>query len=259
MREFIGEAEPATDEDWRRAAEEQVRAELAGNGIAGVASARAVVGNPIREILAATREVQADLLVVGASGDSGKRVLGTTAVRCVRKAPTRVLVVPTGSEGRFQRTLACVDFSGLSPVVMTQAARMGHLDRGEVTAIHCYQMPWNQARWGPPPRNAVELEERFREELRRRYESSLLPHAYGHPVALHARSHGNYGDGIVEHARFIGADLVVLGTTGRTALATMLLGTTAEKVMRDVGCAVLAVKLPDAGPGAGERGGVWGG
>jgi len=252
MREFIGEAEPAPDEGWRRAAEEQVRAELAGNGIEGVASARAVVGNPIREILAATRAVEADLLVVGASGASGKRMLGTTAVRCVRKAPTKVLVVPTGSDGRFLRTLACVDFSPLSPVVMMQAARMGHLDGGEVSAVHCYQMPWNQARWGPPPRNAVELEERFRMELRRRYESVLLPHAHGHRVALHARSHGNYGEGIVEYARLIGADLVVLGTTGRTALATMLLGTTAEKVMRDVGCAVLAVKLPGEGSGVGE-------
>ena len=257
LKQVMGAASPAVDEDLTRDAESQVRALLEEEEIETAVSVRVVRGNPIQQIVATIEEVKADLLVVGASGASGKRTFGSTAVRCVRKAPTKVLVVPAGSDGPFSKTLACVDFSALSPMVMMQAARVGHLDGSEVTAIHCYQMPWDQARWGPSPGNDLELEEDFRRVLQGRFEHELLPHAHGHPVQLHARPHGNFGDGIVEYAKFTGSDLVVLGTSGRTALAYMLLGTTAEKVMRSVGCAVLAVKVPGEGlglPEAGETG-----
>ena len=52
----------------------------------------------------------------------------------------------------------------------------------------------------------------------------------------------SYSEGIVRHAADSGTSLVALGTTGRSGIAYLLLGTTAEKVIREVGCAVLAVK-----------------
>jgi hypothetical protein len=45
----------------------------------------------------------------------------------------------------------------------------------------------------------------------------------------------------VQYAQGVGADLIVLGTRGRTNLRDLLLGSTAEKVLRDSVCSVLAV------------------
>jgi universal stress protein A len=47
---------------------------------------------------------------------------------------------------------------------------------------------------------------------------------------------------IVRHAREIDADLVVIGTHGRSGLAHVLLGSTAEKVVRKSPCPVLTVR-----------------
>lgn len=50
---------------------------------------------------------------------------------------------------------------------------------------------------------------------------------------------------IVRYAREHDADLIVIGTHGRGAIAHMLMGSTAEKVVRKASCPVLTVR-PDA-------------
>jgi nucleotide-binding universal stress UspA family protein len=49
---------------------------------------------------------------------------------------------------------------------------------------------------------------------------------------------------IVEVAREIGADVIVMGTHGRGALGKLLLGNVAEKVLRTATCPVLTVRGP---------------
>ena len=51
---------------------------------------------------------------------------------------------------------------------------------------------------------------------------------------------------IVRFARDAAADLIVMGTHGRTGLERLLLGSVAEKVLRDARCSVMVVKLPRA-------------
>ena len=50
---------------------------------------------------------------------------------------------------------------------------------------------------------------------------------------------------IVEHAQEIGADLIVMGTHGRTGIAHFLLGSTAERVVRASRIPVCTVRLPE--------------
>jgi nucleotide-binding universal stress UspA family protein len=53
---------------------------------------------------------------------------------------------------------------------------------------------------------------------------------------------------IVQHARDSGIDLIVMGTHGRTGTERLLVGSVAEKVMRESRCSVLVVKLPKGAP-----------
>lgn len=50
---------------------------------------------------------------------------------------------------------------------------------------------------------------------------------------------------IVQTAATLGADLVVVGTEGRTGIARMALGSVAESVVRHAGCPVLVVRPKD--------------
>ena len=47
---------------------------------------------------------------------------------------------------------------------------------------------------------------------------------------------------IVDTAKRSGADMIVLGTHGRTGLTHMLIGSVTEKIVRTAGCPVLAVR-----------------
>lgn len=53
---------------------------------------------------------------------------------------------------------------------------------------------------------------------------------------------------IVRYAKDAGIDLIVMGTHGRTGLERLLMGSVAEKVMREAPCSVLVVKLPKGIP-----------
>ena len=52
-------------------------------------------------------------------------------------------------------------------------------------------------------------------------------------------------DGIVQFIGDSDADLVVVGTRGRTGMKAILLGTVAERIVRESPCSVLAVKPED--------------
>ncbi|MBL8797556.1 MAG: universal stress protein [Planctomycetia bacterium] len=50
----------------------------------------------------------------------------------------------------------------------------------------------------------------------------------------------------------IGADVIVMGTHGRTGLGRLLMGSVAEQVVRKATCPVLTVKAPHAAPPAAQ-------
>lgn len=57
---------------------------------------------------------------------------------------------------------------------------------------------------------------------------------------------GGVGDIIVDAARIAGAELIVMGTHGRTGVKRLLLGSVAEHVVRHAGCPVVTVRAaPD--------------
>jgi nucleotide-binding universal stress UspA family protein len=60
----------------------------------------------------------------------------------------------------------------------------------------------------------------------------------------HTFLEGDPATEIVRYATEAGVDLIVLGTHGRSGLERLLMGSVAEKVLRDAPCSVLVVKLP---------------
>lgn len=61
------------------------------------------------------------------------------------------------------------------------------------------------------------------------------------PLERHVVS-GRPADEILAEADRIGADMIVMGTHGLTGVARVLLGSTAEKVVRHANCTVVSVK-----------------
>jgi universal stress protein A len=60
----------------------------------------------------------------------------------------------------------------------------------------------------------------------------------------HHLVHGAPAEAITQFAESVGADLIVIGTHGRTGLNRMLMGSVAEAVVRHATCPVLSYKAP---------------
>lgn len=204
------------------------------------------VGAPAHELLARVREVSAGLLVLGAHGETDvERGVGTLATACVRSSPCETLLVQERHTGPLRTIVACVDFSPLSERVIEDALGLAALDGGRAEVVHVFYGPWHRLHYrAPTPEASPKFQQQYRNVLAARLEAlaaGVARRLGQDPPECRLRESQSHGRGLVEHARERGADLLVLGTWGRTSLRHVLLGSTAERVLREATCSVLAI------------------
>jgi nucleotide-binding universal stress UspA family protein len=205
------------------------------------------INNRLVGILDQARRHKADLLVMGAFGDQPPDVgFGTVATACVRKSMTDVLLARDTHAGPFTRVVAAVDFSDTSARALARAALVAARDGAELHVLHVFAAPWRQLHYRAPTLLVQPHEQKqYRDALERRLSefirsiTDLHPGLRVHPVCFDSSGHRS---GIVEYAASVSADLIALGTRGRTNLRDILLGSTAEKALDESSCSVLAVK-----------------
>jgi universal stress protein E len=206
------------------------------------------VGPPAHALIETVRQESADLLVLGAHGDFDKeRGVGTLAARCARSAPGEVLLVEEPHTGPFQKIVACVDFSETSRKVVEEAVAIAAQDGAKVDVLHVYYGPWHRLHYrAPTPEAPPRFQQQYKDVLQEHLASFARPFGQaGVEMGCHLHEDPSYGYGIAEYAREQGADLVVVGSHGRTNLRYLLLGSTAERVLREATCSVLVVR-PEA-------------
>lgn len=204
------------------------------------------VGSPLRELLAVGEEAAADLLVLGAHGAAGTRQsVGTLAARCVRRASCPVLLVQEGWTGPARTVVAGIDFSEISPKVIEEALVLATRDGARAEVVHVFYGPWHRLHYrAPTPQARPDFREAYQRTLQARLESFVAPFAQaadGVPLECRLREHPHDGRGLAAYAAERGADLLVLGTRGRTNLRDLWLGSTAERILAEAGCSVLTV------------------
>lgn len=205
------------------------------------------VGAPLGEILEAVDRHHADLLVLGVCGASGHaHGAGTFATKCVRRARTKVLLVHESHTGNYRRVVACVDFAKTSERALAQAMRMAKSHGSQLTALHVYYGPWHKLHYrAPTPEASPAFQRQYMTRLQSLLEGlveSVSAQVGGVQCTAQLHEHPSYGRGIVEYLQSSRSDLVVMGTEGNANLRYMLLGSTAERVLRETPCSVLTIK-----------------
>jgi nucleotide-binding universal stress UspA family protein len=137
----------------------------------------------------------------------------------------------------FKRILCAVDFSADSLEAFRIAAEMA---RQPAASLHLFHVIESQ------PVMPADVEIRIIEEANAAMEK-LVASAQSSPDGLALTTEVTSGLAsveIIERAREWRAELIVLGSTGVTSLEEIIIGGTAERVMKEAPCSVLIVR-PD--------------
>jgi nucleotide-binding universal stress UspA family protein len=154
---------------------------------------------------------------------------------------------PTCLEVRIMKLLVPTDFSPSADAAATLAVSIAKAFDAEVIVLHVLDLAPIMAAWSTPvvagdqlpPGLAAELLDRMRNEAAVR----LLREADRYPRARTLAVEGAPRTTIVDWAKELRADLIVMGTQGRSGLDRVLLGSVAEHVIRHSDVPVLTVRL----------------
>jgi nucleotide-binding universal stress UspA family protein len=233
-------------------AKERLAAEAARVRAAGVeVQCELVLSHPVIGVLDVARRQGASLIVAGTRGRTGwkRALLGSTAGRLVRDATCPVLTVHhrDGAQPRALRTiLVPTDFSEDAALAADAAARFLCVpgDGHELVLLHAYRIPIDAMHL--PASVLAEAVHRAAQNAAARLEE--LAAALRRPgLAVRAVAHEGYPpDVVLAQAAALGADLIAMGTHGRSGIGRAVLGSTAERVIATAPCPVLTVRRPHA-------------
>ncbi len=206
------------------------------------------IGTPIDELLQKVHEVSADLLVLGMYGASTKPGgnVGALVTKCVRKIPAKVMLVRPEHTVEFKRVVACIDFSDNSLLAIQQAIHIAKQDQAHLHLVHVFYGPWNHLHYMSATSSSdPTYQQQYKDLLKVKLNNCLKTfknQIEDLEVTCDLYEHQNYAEGISHYIKEKDIDLVVLGTRGQTKLKYVLMGSTAERVVRNSGCSLLAIK-----------------
>ena len=191
-------------------------------------------GSPHSGILRRAETVGAGVIVVGP---------GSVAERVVRHARCPVLVARASARGAV---LAATDFSDGAFPALTAGAAEAARRSVPLVVLHSLDLEPMTATtdWGVYTVIPLEPEEE------RRIRADALDGLQGALESVGAEGETIVADGapgpaIVAAARVLPAELVVVGTLGRTGFNRFAIGSVAEAVVRSAPCSVLVMKLAE--------------
>lgn len=144
----------------------------------------------------------------------------------------------------LKRIVVTTDFTEASHRAVDVSARLATKISAHVDLVHVYDpIPLGPAVSYPA---TIWAGDDFAEQMKVEAEGMLQEVAkarmVGTDVEAVALAAQNTSHGICDHANKTDADLIVVGTHGRTGMAHLMLGSVAERVIRHAPCSVLAVR-----------------
>lgn len=211
-------------------------------------------GTPFLEITGIVIQGGHDL-VIKTAGETGwfkQAFFGTTDFHLLRKCPCPVWIVNPEEPHRYGRILAAVDTTSsasehatLSKKILELGSAVAVSHQAEFQAIHCLERLEQSSLGSVEGVSFKKMEAVFEEaihKVRDTFERVVSDH-----VSTPTKAHFLEGAPEYEIPRFVDehrVDLLVMGTIGRTGIPGFFIGNSAERVLEQIECSVLAVK-PD--------------
>lgn len=195
------------------------------------------------------------------------RVFATEDMHLLRKCPCPILLTKHDSKDGFQNVMAAIDFDDLNDLdsptannslntqILDMSISLSNEEKSNLDVLHIYQIIGEGVLYSGRTGMSDNEVASYAKDARGDHEgvlSQLLGHAkrrLGDQVydPVNINTHvikGNAKITIPEQAKLLGTDLIVMGTVARTGIPGFFIGNTAETILNNIDCSVLALK-PD--------------
>jgi nucleotide-binding universal stress UspA family protein len=217
-----------------------VREQAAGRDVSLIAEV--LLGEAFVEIIRCSRSIGTEVIVIGRHGRRPVRdmFIGSTAERVIRKGDVPVLVVNLEAARPYRKPLIATDLEDTAPRVFDLAFRVIGPAVKTVHVVHAFNVPFEG--FVAPTLAAGEKSEyrrSFREKAKAGIAALLAQYQDAGIRWKTAVRAGDARSAILTEAIRRRADLIALGTHGRSGVAHALVGSVAEWVISAAPCDVL--------------------
>jgi nucleotide-binding universal stress UspA family protein len=143
---------------------------------------------------------------------------------------------------QYKRILCPVDFSSFSKAALEEAASLAKEMGSELCLLHAFQNPAYVLPMSGYVGPTADMVTKIRQQLGEELEAQAAPYRKQGIKTETLVLEGIPYQSIVDHAKEWHADLIVMGTHGRTGLSHALTGSVAERVVRLAPCPVLITR-----------------
>ncbi len=185
------------------------------------------------------------MIVMGRRGRTGLKrlVMGSVTARVIGHAHCNVLVVPKTAQLEFRSIVVATDGSKYSEASASDAIGLAKRNGSSLTVISVVPSELMTAMDLDFTLNQKELLVEKEMHEAEKHAKAVKEAAQKEGVTAKAFVlSGKPADAIIETAKEANADLIVVGSHGRTGLEKLLMGSVAERVIVLATCAVLVVK-----------------
>jgi len=181
---------------------------------------------PYRYIVDEAAKKQVEMIIMGRRGRTGLKrlMMGSVTARVIGHSPCKVLVIPETAKVSYRNILIATDGSKYSDAAALEAISIAKRCGSDLIALSVATKDKDL----PSAKKSVEKISQIAEKEGLK-SKTMTPRGTPYNV-------------IVETAEKKNADVIVVGSHGRTGLERLLMGSVTERVIGQANCAVLVVK-----------------
>jgi nucleotide-binding universal stress UspA family protein len=204
-----------------------------------------LVGNPTKQIINWSKAKEIDLIILGKK--PRQKGGGITARNIVNLVQCSALFIPANGTIKTKNILVPVDYSEASNIAFLKGLELSRLLNVPLTCLHSFGVPSGFYKTG---KTLEEFAAIIRKHSEKDFETYLKKENISSSEIKTEYIHDDKGapsKNILEYATTHKFDLVIIGSKGRTALSSVLLGSVAVKIIEsELENPVMVVKTGEA-------------
>lgn len=200
-------------------------------------------GDHLDRIILTSERIDANMILVGAGEIEKKQSirLGTTAEKIVEKSDKPVMVIQSGKYLDIKKIICPIDFSDESKRAVKNAIILAHRFNAELTVLSVFE---------PVYRGPLNIEIEWGDqdgEILKQHKTSF--DAFIEDLNFSGLNYktvvkkGDFAKIILDTIGHEHMDLMVIGATGRKGIGRFFTGSVTEKVIREVPCSFVTIKM----------------